>query len=210
MDETELPSKKRKLGAKHRLALLEVIARKQLADRINFGALGAKHGISAESLRQVWSLFSRGRVDLGVPETATDRHIDSRIQNERCIALLKNYFVLMLDTFEATLYACQDATTRGNKKAFKEKGMPGILNELKKCIEVRKLAEQGYNAILEEEMLKRRGEEKSLNGNGAEREAPMQIVTPEDEQRGLAALEDGMDDDERRGLAALMGTLNGS
>jgi hypothetical protein len=189
--EDQAPQKKRKVTWRVKLGLLEILERKRVCDRVDYKAVSRRHNVSEGGLRSVYCRYMKGEIDLGMPDTPQEVEISLRMQHERTMGLLKRYHALVLDGMESLVLMSEDEMSHGKKMAWKTNGLPPTINELKKCMELRKLAEQGYNAILEEEMMKRRGEEKALSGSVIPPETRLALVTANDEERGLHALTAG-------------------
>lgn len=181
------PKPKQKVGFKHKMALLEVIERKRLTDKVDYKAVGARHNVKQMYLRQLYSKWSRGMIDLGEPETPQELQIDARMQHEKMLILLKRYKAMILTGFEGLLFQAEDDMTNGNAMAWKEKGLPAVLNELRSIAAMQTMHEKGYSSVLDDLSAHREREMKSLNG-GMTMEADTKIIHANEEDRALAAM----------------------
>lgn len=183
----EPPKAKRKPGFKHKMALIEIIERKRLSDRVDYKAVAARHGISNLVLRQLYSQWQRGLVDLGEPQSQEEKQIDQRVQHERTLHLLKRYQALVVNGFEGLIYAAEDAATKGKPSAWKTLGLPAVVRELKAIMDIRKDAEKGYNAVLEEEMTRRGVLKSATPALPHTVDVQTRVVSATDEQRAMDA-----------------------
>lgn len=178
--------KKRKIGFKLKMALLEIIERKRLSDRVDYKAVAHRHGLTAENMRQVYYQWKGGRVDLGDPETAQEKQIDARVQHEKALLLIRRYKALVMNGFEAAILNAEDDTTNGKKDSWKQ--VSPILRELKSLSEIQSIHEKGYASILEDFLAMRDRAEKQIGPMPASVATETQIIHANDEERALAAL----------------------
>ena len=75
--------KKRKVKFKIKMALLEIIERKRLTHFVDYKSIAARHGTTPGNLKQLFGRWKKGVIDMGEPESASDRQIDARVQHER-------------------------------------------------------------------------------------------------------------------------------
>jgi hypothetical protein len=179
---------KRKIGFKQKMALLAVIERKRIGDRVDYKAIAARTGVPQGSIRQLYSQWTKGTIDLGDPTTPEEKAIDARVQHERTIELLRRYKALILNGFEATLLDSEDDMTNGKPHGWKERGMPAILRELKSVTDLETLHEKGYNSILDDAMAARNRETKALADSPVPIEVQTQVIHANDEEKAMAAL----------------------
>lgn len=187
------PKAKRKPGFKHKMALIEIIERKRLSDRVDYKAVAARHGLSQMVLRQLYSQWQRGMVDLGEPQSAEEKQIDARVQHEKTLQLLKRYQAVILNGFEGLIFAAEDEATKGKPLAWKKLGLPSVVRELKEIMAIRKEAEKGYNAVLEEEMMRQKSVTPTLPAPVSPTTVDVQarVVSATDEQRAMEAFQNG-------------------
>lgn len=179
--------KKRKVGLKNKMALLEIIERKRLTERVDYKAIAIRHHTTPESLRQLYYQWRRGHIDLGDPETPEEKRIDARMQHEHTLELLKRYKGLVLKGFEGALLEAEDRFTHGETESWKQ--VSPILKELKFVSEIQSLHEKGYASILEE-MMSLRQSEKQLQLADKTIDVPTEtkVIHANDEERAMAAL----------------------
>lgn len=192
-EETPAPVPRRKIGYKQKIALLEVIERKRLGDQVNYKAIALRTGVPVLYLRQLWMLYKNGGIDMGDPTTPEEKQIDSRMQHEKMLLMLRRYKSLLLNGFEATLIEAEDLMASGNRAGWKESGLPHVLKELKAVTEVQTMHEKGYASILEEYMALQQRAEKQLNGNQVTAEVETKVVHANDEEKALGALKNLLD-----------------
>jgi hypothetical protein len=178
---------KRKVGFRHKMALLQIIERKRLSDSVDYGAIAARTGISNGSLRKLWSEYQHGKIDLGEPQTLAEQRIDSRVQHEKLLASVKRYLALVLDGCEAVCIRAEDAMSNGDPLGWKAVGAHDAFRELRMLMAMNTEAEKGYMAILQDMAEAQRQPEKQLLAPYSP-EIKTAIVTASDEQKALAAL----------------------
>lgn len=180
--------KQRVVGFKTKMALLEVIERKRLSDRVDYAAISARTHVSCGALRRVYMQWKRGEVDIGDPTTPEEKQIDARMQHERSIILLRRYKALVLNGFEGALLASEDDMSNGKPKGYVERGMPAMIRELQSLTQLQMLHEKGYMSVLEDLMAQRQREEKQLTAAPLTPETVTQIIHANDEEKARAAL----------------------
>lgn len=178
--------KKRVLGYKLKMALLEVIERKRLTDRVDYKAIALRHQTTAGNMRQVWVQYKAGKIDLGEPGTPEEKQIDARMQHEKALLLIRRYKALIIHGFEGALFAAEDAMTNGEKDAWKT--VSPIAKELKTISDLQTLHEKGYMSVLEDLLAQRERSEKKLSDAPLNVETETKILHANDEERALAAL----------------------
>lgn len=184
--ESPAPVKKRVVGYKTKMALLEVIERKRLTERVDYKAIAIRHDTTANALRQVYKQYKDGKVDLGEPGTPEERQIDARMQHEKTLILIRRYKALILHGFEGSILSAEDAMTNGDKEAWKK--VSPLLKELKTVTDIQALHEKGYASILEDMLAQRERAEKKLTDAPLTVETETKILHANDEERALAAL----------------------
>jgi hypothetical protein len=178
--------KKRVVGYKTKMALLEVIERKRLTDQVDYKAIAIRHDTTANALRQVYHQWKNGKVDLGDPTTPEEKQIDARMQHEQSLILIRRYKALVLKGFEGVLFAAEDAMTNGDKEAWKT--VSPIAKELKSITEIQAFHERGYASILEDLLAQRERSEKKITDAPLNVETETKILHANDEERALHAL----------------------
>lgn len=184
--ESPAPVRKRVVGYKTKMALLEVIERKRLTERVDYKAIAIRHDTTANALRQVYKQYKDGKVDLGEPGTPEERQIDARMQHEKTLILIRRYKALILHGFEGSILSAEDAMTNGDKEAWKK--VSPLLKELKTVTDIQALHEKGYASILEDLLANRERAEKKLTDSPLTVETETKILHANDEERALAAL----------------------
>lgn len=182
--------KRRKVGFKLKMALLEVIERKQINYMIDYKAIAARHQTTNSTLRGYYRDWKRGLIDLGEPITAEEKQIDARVMHERTIHLLKRHQAILIRYYEGALFATEDAASKKERDAFEKYGLPKLLTQLSRVMELKAKAEHGYNTILEDGMMLRAAGEKPVLPAKVTDIQATSIVTANDEERALKALED--------------------
>lgn len=183
----EPPRRVRKVGFRHKMALLQIIERKRLSDSVDYKAVSARTGISSMSLRNLWSEYNRGMIDLGEPQTLAEQRIDSRVQHERTLEIIKRYQALVLNGAEAACIRAEDEMASGDPMGWKTVGAHDVFRELRMILAMKADAEKGYMAILQDMADAQRQPEKQLLAPYPP-EIKTAIVTASDEQKALAAL----------------------
>lgn len=180
--------KKRKISFKHKIALMEVLARKRRTERINYEEISQRTQVPKMALRQLASLYDKGLVDLGIPQTPEEKLIDGRMQHEKMLDLLREYKGLIVKGFEGVLLASKSDMMEGKPMGWQKRGLPLILSELKSIAAMQAFHEKGYVSILDDEHASRKASEKRLTGTNLEVQTEARIIHASDEQRGMAAL----------------------
>jgi hypothetical protein len=170
-----------------KMALLEVIERKRVTEFIGYRGISARHGVSADSLRQTFYFWKKGWIDLGEPQSDMEKQIDARMQHESTLELLRRYKNIVLKGFEKLLLKSEDAVTHGKPLAWQKYGLPQVVKELKKISEIQSIHEKGYASILDDvaAQMKR---EKLLPGKTMDVATETKILHANDEEKALAAL----------------------
>lgn len=190
-DEEVSPPRKppRHLQFKVELRLREVIARKQLTERVDYKAIARRHRCSWQSIKQLYYEWKRG--DIILPEnegTPEERLTDSRNQFERTMMLIREYHRIVVDSIEIAVAKAKKSTQHG-RSTYRRLGLPDMMRDLTAVTNLRTLHEKGYDAMLEEERFRRRALDKSLKGEVVPTEAQTTIVTASDEERMLKLLD---------------------
>lgn len=196
MTETAEPSapaekKKRKIGLKHKMALLQIIERKQISDKVDYEPLAIRTGISNDSLRQLYSQWKKGLIDMGEPISPEEKRIDQKVQHETILGLVRRHEALIMNGYQAVLFDAEDAASKGTVLAHRELGLSTIGKELKEVRMLREVYEKGYTSILDEERERREREQKRILGaQGSTLDAQVSIARLSDEERARKALEE--------------------
>lgn len=188
MPAVQPPKAKRKIGYRLKMALLEVIERKRLSDRVDYKAICARHGCRADMLRGIYMKWTRGEIDLGDPTTPEEKVLDARMQHEKTRELLNRAHAMILVNFEGLLFQAEDMATNGDPKAYVKNGLMGTIKDLRVILELKKDVDKGYNAIIDEVAADRRREEKQVHGTPVTQEVETKVITANDEEKALAAL----------------------
>jgi hypothetical protein len=179
------PEKKRKPTFEMKMALLQVIERKQLSERVGYQEIANRCGVNADSLKQLMVLYRRGLVDLGQPETPEEVALDARNQHERTLRLVAKANLLFLDQLEHQLISADRCTKKKQRPVNQMKAIPGIIRNIAAIIALKHKQEEGYSALLNDMLERRRREEKSM---GIPAETSTQIIGANDSQKAIHAL----------------------
>jgi hypothetical protein len=168
------------------MALLQVIERKKLEDRVNYAAISARTGVSKASLRELYWAYKKGNIDLGPPQSMEEKKIDVRMQLARRRDLLHRYEAMVLAGLEALILKGEDDMTKpGGSKAFQELGIPAVIRDLKAVNDLLENTEKGYAAILDDAEAERRRLEKSVDPV-----TETKILAANDEMKALQAFQE--------------------
>lgn len=182
--------------------ILAVHERKKLGHYVSYKQIAERFGINANGLKQAFSHWKHGRVDLGIASPDPEHHrMDLRVQHEKTRDLVNRHHALLLIHYEGALYTAEDKLGTTGKGAHKRmtagsaldpKGeLTFLARELSKIIALRNQVEEGYNSALDELRPKA---EKLAGKPNPDHPAPIDVqthvITASDEQRAIAALED--------------------
>lgn len=193
--------KKRKVGFQIAQAILAVHERKKLGRMCNYKVIAARYNVSWDGLKNVYSKWLKGEIDLGiVAPSREDRAMDMREQHAKTLELCARHTALLLVHWEGAIYSAEDTLGVKGKGAHKRyvpkeklrenEELSYLAREIRKLIELRTIAEKGYNSALEESQA-RRAPEKDVNpAHPAPIEVQTHVITTNDVQRALAALDD--------------------
>jgi hypothetical protein len=191
----EPPPKKRKIGIAMKSALLSVIDKKKISDRVDYKSVAARHGVDDNALRHTYSQWKKGKIDMGDPETLQERHLDAQTQHKSAIGLLQRYQALVMDGFERHLIKAEDAADKGGKFDPKKSPLPAIMREFSSIVSTTERVEAAYERI-QKELIQRNFRDngpKPVNGKDVPSE-PAKLDPPSDEslsdhEKALRALE---------------------
>lgn len=179
------PERKRKPSFEMKMALLQVIERKQLSERVGYREIANRCGVNIDSLKQVMVLYRRGLVDLGLPETPEEVALDARNQHERTLRLVAKTNLLFLDQLEHQLISADRCNQKKKRPVNPMKAIPSIIRNIAAITALKRKQEEGYSALLNDMLERRRREEKSM---GIAPETSTQIIGANDTQKALHAL----------------------
>ncbi len=183
----EKPRKQRRIGFKHKIALLMILERKRFSDAVDYKSIAQKTSISCDSLRVLYSQYCKGNIDMGAPQTLAERQIDARKQHEELVEFSRRYVALLLNSGQGMLLGAEDATANGQPENWDKTGLPKITRELRVALAMKSDAEKGYLAAMEDLSASLRQPEKNVTLPVSET-VKTQIVGANEEQRALAAL----------------------
>lgn len=181
---------KYKPGYKTKLGLLEVIERKRLNFQVDYKAIAIRTGTSAGTLRNLYSRFLKGEIDMGEPVTAEEKRLDERVEHEKQLGLARRLRKNILDGFHGTIVNTEAAAgDTGDPMAYQKTGVMQIVKDLKLVNALINELEKGYMAILDEERASREASMKRAGvPGGPAMDVEAQVVNANDEQRALMAL----------------------
>lgn len=182
------PPRKRKLTPKLKIHLAAIAERKRFTDRPDFKALAARLDTTAGALRRLWYDFTKGKLDIGVPESPEEAKIDARVQHERTVDLLRRMKVLDLDMLESLIHKAEDE--RGKTKGAMPKestraALSSAKRELKYSMDLEHTAQKGYISVLEELAAAHQRAQRPLQNT---REVETAVVNLSEEDRARRAL----------------------
>ena len=166
----------------------EVWKAKQHSKNIGFAAIAEKWGEKEGTLRQYWSLYTRGRLDPGLPLTAKDVEMTARAAHEKQLALLRRMQGLLLSGADEMLMKVERSHAKGAKVMVELKKNDGmeLMRALKHTNEMIVQTERGYLALLDEYSAKTRERETQIVG----KEVHATIETMTTEARAMRALQE--------------------
>lgn len=180
--------KKWKPGFKHKNAVLEIIARKQISDKVDYKAISIRTGISVGSLRRLYCDYSNGRLDMGAPVTPQEKELDDRVQTERLLDTIRRLKGMVLASLEQLVADAEDQMTHGNPLAWKDLGIPSVMKDLKEISTVQVFHTKSFEAVLAEDQERRMREERRALGAAAVPDMEASIVRMTDEERAMKRL----------------------
>lgn len=200
------PKKKhfRRVGVNLRLAVQMYHQRKQLNYQVNGKEIARRFGVSWEGLRTVYSKYTRGELDLGVPQTPMELKIAERDQHEQAREVVNQHISYVLEQYRKCLVRVEslgsvvvkfrDETKRGEREGKIEdlnKKLSFLRKELAGLTTLKSAQNEGYASYLED-LAASLHKELPANPN---------VPIPKEQQTSILRM-----DDRRRGLEALRKT----
>lgn len=144
------PQNRRKIGFKVKMGLLEVIKRKRFSDRVDYRAINIQTGVPVQTLKQTYSYWKQGAIDMGEPTSEIEEQIDARQQHKTNLHLVRRYKALLLTSFEQSLFDAEDRLLRGDVNGWKDLGLDGMLTKIERTLRIQTYLEKGFLAMIEE------------------------------------------------------------
>lgn len=130
-------------------AVRRVLQRKKDSLRPNFEEEAKREGVSKNALKTtVWKV-ENGERKLSLPEDLREAHIDSSVEMQRTLKLLGELEFFINDALDVQLAQARTYFKRGKSMAYRDLGIPLIIQDLRAVANVRRIKEEGYMAILD-------------------------------------------------------------
>lgn len=130
-------------------AVRRVLQRKKDSLKPNFEDEARREGVSWGALKTtVWKV-ENGLVKLSLPEDLREAHIDSSVEMQRTLRLLGELEFFINDALDVQLAQARSYFKRGKVLAYRDLGIPLIIQDLRAVANVRRIKEEGYMAILD-------------------------------------------------------------
>lgn len=183
------PGAKRKIGHRATCALLEIIHRKKLNWTVDYKGVAAGFAVSWQSLKQNYVLWKRGFIDMGGADSPQQVAVDMRTQFEEQMTLMLECKQMALNSLRAVMLLAREDAANGEALAPITRGVPRALSYLAKVGGMIKETEKGYNAVLEDARMARAGLEKPVTGSVLPPDVKAGMVSANDSQLAIAALD---------------------
>lgn len=157
-EEKQWRKKGQKVSFPMKCAILEVIESKKFFPQPNYRAVAMRHGLKPSSVRQAYSRWKRGLIDLGGAQSPEEHKVEVNVELQRTLNLVARGERLLNDRLQGVILKCEQAAAEGVYSTFYDLGAEKIVDSLRKLGSLRHMKEQGYLAILDALERKRKGD----------------------------------------------------
>jgi hypothetical protein len=130
-------------------AVREVLDRKKAGLSPSYKDVARRNGVSWRSLKTAVSKVLAGELHLGLPTDIEEMHIDAGVEMQRSLRLLNEMEQFCNDALEGLLKQARHFSGRGKLLAYRDLGIPLVIQDLHKVTALKIKKEEGYMAILD-------------------------------------------------------------
>lgn len=152
-----------------RKAVIEIYRRKQKTNNPNYREVAEKYGVGVATLREYWCRYTKGRLDIGIPELAIKKEREPRLVHEKQLTLLRRAQAMLVASIDEALLKVERETMKRRsakivRARMKEYGAMEMFRSLDTVCRMISASEKGYLAMLDEYRDKLRAAEKAAMG----------------------------------------------